>query len=293
MVQILMSTYNGEEFLEEQLNSLIDQSHSKFKILIRDDGSTDDTLKIIRKYQENYNIELIEGKNIGVVASFFELIKNSDSNCEYFAFCDQDDYWEPVKLEKAIEKLENLEKRSRGSAYCSNLKLVDERLNFIKYQYQKKLQPSFENSIVENIVTGCTLVIDKKLRSEVLYGIDKTDVNKILMHDWFIYIIASITGIIVYDEESYILYRQHGRNAVGMEVTFLGKIKRHFNNLRKYKGHRRIQTFEVLKYYEEFLNEENKKIAKKLMNNKLFSGIKRQSKIMTLCTSILVYLKRY
>ena len=294
MVEILMSTYNGEKYLEEQLDSLFKQTYSKIKVLIRDDGSKDNTVEIIKRYIKDYNIKLIEGKNIGVIASYFELIKKSDSNCNYFVFCDQDDYWETPKVEKAIEKIKEKESKEEvGVAYCSNLKLVDKNLKFIKYQYKKNLKPSFENAIVENIITGCTLVINKKLRDKVLKDIDKINVNNILMHDWYIYIVASIVGEVIYDKESYIKYRQHGNNVVGMEVTLLGKFKKHINNFKKYKGHRKRQTLEIFDHYKGFLNEQDSKIVIKLLNDKVFSGIRRQSKMMTLFTNILIFLKRY
>jgi len=294
MVEILMSTYNGEKYLEEQLDSLFKQTYSKIKVLIRDDGSKDNTVEIIKRYIKDYNIKLIEGKNIGVIASYFELIKKSDSNCNYFVFCDQDDYWETPKVEKAIERIKEKESKEEvGVAYCSNLKLVDKNLKFIKYQYKKNLKPSFENAIVENIITGCTLVINKKLRDKVLKDIDKINVNNILMHDWYIYIVASIVGEVIYDKESYIKYRQHGNNVVGMEVTLLGKFKKHINNFKKYKGHRKRQTLEIFDHYKGFLNEQDSKIVIKLLNDKVFSGIRRQSKMMTLFTNILIFLKRY
>jgi len=294
MVEILMSTYNGEKYLEEQLDSLFKQTYSKIKVLIRDDGSKDNTVEIIKRYIKDYNIKLIEGKNIGVIASYFELIKKSDSNCNYFVFCDQDDYWETPKVEKAIEKIKEKESKEEvGVAYCSNLKLVDKNLKFIKYQYKKNLKPSFENAIVENIITGCTLVINKKLRDKVLKDIDKINVNNILMHDWYIYIVASIVGEVIYDKESYIKYRQHGNNAVGMEVTLLGKFKKHINNFKKYKGHRKKQMLEIFKCYNGHIDKDKKKILLNFLNNRIFSGIIRQDKIMTTIINVLIFLKRY
>ena len=104
-VQILLSTYNGEKYLEELIISLLDQEYSNLSILIRDDGSVDRTVEILKKYENNNNISIIFGENLGVVDSFFELIKNADAEAEFVAFCDQDDLWEQSKIFRAVNIL--------------------------------------------------------------------------------------------------------------------------------------------------------------------------------------------
>ena len=160
MIQILMSTYNGENYLREQLDSLLNQTYENIKILIRDDGSKDGTIQILKEYSEKYpnKIECIFDENIGVIKSFFELMKKSDEKCNYFAFCDQDDFWLKEKVEKAIEQI----KEEIPFLYCSNTILVDENLKILKINNEKK-EIDLNNILVENCATGCTVVINNKL----------------------------------------------------------------------------------------------------------------------------------
>ena len=110
-VVILLSTYNGEKYLKEQLDSLLNQTYKNIDIYIRDDGSKDETVNIIKKYQNEYdNIHLEEGKNLGFIKSFFELLKNGDENVDIYSYCDQDDIWEEDKIERAVKFINKEEK---------------------------------------------------------------------------------------------------------------------------------------------------------------------------------------
>lgn len=163
-VLVLMSTYNGEKYIEEQLNSLLSQTYKEIDILIRDDGSTDRTINLIEDYidKNKENITLIKGKNIGVVNSFFNLIDHVKNEYFYFAFCDQDDYWEKNKIEVAVNKLNELG-NELPLMYCSNKKIVDSNLKLIKTFEKNMIIPNFGNAMVENIATGCTMLINSKL----------------------------------------------------------------------------------------------------------------------------------
>ena len=109
-VQILMSTYNGEEYIREQLDSILSQSYPDVDILIRDDGSDDDTFVILKEYEERHqNVRAYQGENLGVNKSFFELLRESNTEAAYIGFCDQDDYWLPEKIEKAVKQLERIQ----------------------------------------------------------------------------------------------------------------------------------------------------------------------------------------
>lgn len=266
MIQILMSTYNGEKYLEEQLESLINQTYKQIKILIRDDGSVDKTLDILKAYKNKYPklIDIEFGENLGVVSSFFKLIELSDQECNYFAFCDQDDYWENNKIENAIK---NLQKKV-PSLYFSRTKLVDENLKFIDISLKNEVRASNKNAIVENIVTGCTAVMNK----ELLLLLKRKNINtkNILMHDWWIYIVASFLGEVYYDKESYILYRQHANNVVGIETNKFkiinNKIKRFMKKREKNSLQKQIREF-LNNYYLE-MEVLDKIFLEKLLENK-------------------------
>ncbi|MGL6064747.1 MAG: glycosyltransferase family 2 protein [Fusobacteriaceae bacterium] len=278
MTQILMSTYNGEKYLEEQLESLINQTYKDIKLLIRDDGSTDKTLDILKHYKKKYPtlIEIEFGKNLGVVSSFFKLIELSDQRVDYFAFCDQDDYWEENKIENAIKNIKN----NSPFLYFSRTKLVDENLKFIDISLKNKIKINFRNAIVENVVTGCTAVINKKMMC--LLKKRKINPKNILMHDWWLYIVASFMGEIFYDKESYILYRQHSNNVVGIQTNKIKIVKNkiyRFIKKRK-KNNLKNQIKELLDNYSEELSSSDKIYLEELLKTEtIFKRIKNLYKL--------------
>ncbi len=226
-VTILLSTYNGEKYICEQIDSLLKQKNVDVQILIRDDGSKDSTVSLIESYADERIIHYA-GNNIGVVGSFMELIEKAPDS-DYYAFCDQDDYWLDNKLEKALEKLKEID--NPISLYCSANTLVNENL-----------EPLVNNSKSVNIITyggillkccsiGCTYVFSK----EALQYIRKKAINtRVMMHDaWILRVIASV-GEVVYDNDSYILYRQHGGNVVGSTNSKLSKWKGRIKRIRTF-----------------------------------------------------------
>ncbi|MGH2083157.1 glycosyltransferase family 2 protein [Aerococcus urinaeequi] len=242
-VQVLLSTYNGERFLETQIESLFEQKDINLSILIRDDGSTDNTINILKKYQNHNNIEVIFAENVGVIDSFFELIQQANLENDYFAFCDQDDFWRNYKIFNAIEKIEEIPEKDSAILYASSLELVDDKLNPIGYSSYRNIKTSFENALVENVVTGCTAVINK----QALKLIKEKKPEFCLMHDWWMYLVISAFGIIIYDEKSSIKYRQHGNNVVGMKNSFFTKMIDKINRFMK-----RTDRDLLIKQAEEF-----------------------------------------
>lgn len=252
MIQVLMSTYNGEKYLEEQLDSLLNQSYKNMKILIRDDGSKDRTIDILDEYSKKYSekIKCIYGENIGVIASFLELINRSDGNCKYFAFCDQDDIWLKEKVEKAVDKM----KDDIPFLYFSNKILVDENLNILKKE-TSNLSITLENSLIENLATGCTVMVNKKL----LDVIKNKNINhqKILMHDWLLFILSNLLGEVYFDKNAYILYRQHSNNVVGIEINIIKKNWKKFKRLKEGKKKAfKEQISEILKISKNKIKKE-------------------------------------
>jgi glycosyltransferase involved in cell wall biosynthesis len=243
-VQILMSTYNGQTYIREQMESLLNQDYPNMEILIRDDGSTDRTVNILREYEAAHaNIHVFAEKNVGVTASFFELLKKS--NAAYIAFCDQDDVWLSCKVTRAVKKLEVVQ----GPAlYCSNKILVDSKLQVIAVNGGKKLRPGFENAVVECICTGCTSMVNKELADNIRNHIPK----HAIIHDWWCYLAASYLGTVVFDEQAYIWYRQHGGNVIGASPTVFGIIHAKAEYVKKNKGKLRGQLQDFVKLYQEY-----------------------------------------
>lgn len=259
VVQILMSTYNGETYLKKQLDSIVNQTYSNIRVLIRDDGSSDNTIGILKQYAKEYKyISYYQGKNIGAVQSFFDLLKKSDDDAEYYSFADQDDEWMPQKVERAIEILR--EKGTRQPLlYCGDTYITDSELNIIKKD-DKKPRPSWGNALVQNICTGCTAVINRSLRDIV----KQTRPEHIVMHDWWLYLTAELFGQVCYDDEAYIKYRQHGNNAYGMKKSRWDVWKYRIRQLGAKRGYLYPQLREVLKWYPKIKNEQRALLMKVL-----------------------------
>lgn len=254
-VQILMSTYNGEQFLEEQLKSLLKQTYDNIEILIRDDGSKDGTSAILKKYAEkNLNMQVYLEENVGVTKSFFSLLQKSDA--DYIAFSDQDDIWLEEKVERAVEKLEKIKE---PALYCSNKILVDSNLKIIKENEYKKLKPGFENAVVECICTGCTSVMNRALAENIKENIPE----KAIIHDWWCYLVATYLGKTIFDENAYIWYRQHERNVIGASATWFGKVRAKVAYVKKNKGKLRGQLENFAKLYQQ--NPEKDKLIQLLL----------------------------
>lgn len=255
-VAILLSTYNGEKYLKEQLDSLINQTYKNIDIIIRDDGSKDNTVKIIKEYQEKYdNIFLDEGKNIGFIKSFFELLK-STKNADIYSYCDQDDVWEIDKIERAVDFIEK-EKSNVPILYFSNSDYYDANMVFLGHAPKDKVY-NFRNSLVECVTQGMTMCINKNMRDTIVKDIPQNTT----FHDWWTYMIASGFGKIIYDDKSEVRYRRHNKSVTVEGRGFLEfqiwRIKKFFlgDSLKQIKK----QIIEYSNLYREKLNKEDKKI---------------------------------
>lgn len=220
-VDILLSTYNGEEFLSAQIDSLLCQTYTDWKLIIRDDLSSDGTMSLISEYKSKYpdRIYVLENKSIkkGVVGSFECLLEASAER--YVAFCDQDDVWAPDKLLLQVEKMRELEAvhgNSMPILVHTDLSVVDDRLELINesfWEYQH-LNPnkmcSLPRLLVQNCVTGCTVLINRPL---IVLATPFPD--GVIMHDWWMALIAVSEGIVCDIKISTVKYRQHDNNDTG------------------------------------------------------------------------------
>lgn len=263
-VQILMSTYNGEEYIREQLDSILAQSYPDVDILIRDDGSSDDTFVILKEYEEMHpNITAYQGDNIGVNKSFFELLRKSNSDAEYIGFCDQDDYWLPEKIERAVEKLETM---SGPALYCGTKTLVDENLEPLENQQDPHLIPGFGNAVVESICSGCTTLMNRELVDIIKERLPED----VIHHDWWCYLVATYLGRAYYDEKSYIYYRQHGGNEVGASGTTLGMMRAKNRDLQRRHGDLKKQLLDFKHFYHSV--PEKDKLVNAILDSEKFPG---------------------
>lgn len=226
-VTVMMSTYNGSKYLEEQIDSVLNQNGVKVNFLVRDDGSTDDTLDIISRYEEIRTVG--NGENLGVGNSFMELVYSADEEADYYAFCDQDDIWLPEKLKTAVEMIEGI---NVPALYTSNQRLVDENGKTISDRYDGNPGVDWMQIVCSNMVSGCTMVWNKQLQV-LLREWKRRPSEKLLekrIHDVWVAGVASVTGTIVYDNKPHILYRQHEDNVVGVKKNSL--ISQWINKIR-------------------------------------------------------------
>lgn len=220
MIEILMATYNGENFIEEQLKSIENQDYKEWKLLIRDDGSTDQTMEIVRRFcgKHPQKVTVIEDKSEkkGSKYNFHTLLKASEA--EYIMFCDQDDIWEKDKVSSAYKHMEHIQKKynEKTPILChSDLKVTDSKLNIINdsmfdMQKMNRRKKKFRDYLVQNNVTGCTVIMNRALAQ-----LCKEMPDEAIMHDWWYALIAAAFGKVCYMGEGHILYRQHGNNTEG------------------------------------------------------------------------------
>jgi hypothetical protein len=228
-----------KKFIDEQIESILNQS-IKVDIYIRNDGSTcrDSIAKLEELSGEYSNVYVINAINVGVAKSFIQLLNIVD-NYDYYAFSDQDDYWLDRKLEVVTNKFDNI---NTPALYCSSYTMVDSNLNKLAIQ-QIPFKPSFERAVFKNYCTGCTSVFNRKLKNIIV----NSNVDfEVPMHDWWLLLTAYLVGTVIYDEESYILYRQHGNNVVGGLDTNLKKLIRYFRYILQNNGTRSEMAVNLL-----------------------------------------------
>ena len=261
-VIVLLSSYNGEKYIREQLDSLVAQQLQPYRIIVRDDGSKDDTQAILEEYASKYPfIRYYTGENKGVARSFWDLIENTEEG-DYYALCDQDDVWFPDKLSRAVECLKQ-EDNNMPLLYCSKYTLTDKDLNPLDSDVSPLYNFSdFPHALIYHTAPGCTFVFNEVARKQVV----RYDVNKeyCLIHDAIIHKVVTLYGKMILDQESHMYYRQHGDNQIGMDAnpirTFLGRVDRFLNgNIRNY---RRNTARSLLKVYGGDCDEDKKELIR-------------------------------
>lgn len=216
-VVILMSTYNGGKFVTEQVNSILAQLPSDGLLLVRDDGSSDDTVMQVGAFEDR-RIRIERGNNIGFCASFLTLLSRTPTDADLVMFSDQDDVWLPGKIERAWKHL--LPLGDIPGLYCSRQQLVDEELRPLGLSTAWPREPSMEGALAENIVTGCTAA----LNAPAVRLLQRAGVpDEVRFHDWWTYLAISAMGTVLVDAVPTILYRQHAANAIGRGAGWWGR----------------------------------------------------------------------
>lgn len=267
-VQVLMSTYNGENYLIQQVESILNQKNVDVHLLIRDDGSTDDSINVIQKLKKTYNtkIEYYKGKNVGYKKSFLDLAKKTSENFDFFAFADQDDYWLPKKLDSAINHL--VSSSNSIQLYASTVIIADEKLKPLYKKDISNFVNSFGSSLSRIRLAGCTYVFNKKAL-RILNKFDWSHIpnKKMPSHDGLLMTICqAVNGYVYVDQEAYLLHRRRTES-----VTSGGNgILRRINNERKlmflYKNDRSILASRIYDTFKTQISPLNKKLISEIIN---------------------------
>jgi rhamnosyltransferase len=235
-----MSTYNGEKYLSQQIDSIIRQKDADVELTVRDDGSSDNTTDILNKYQNENKLKWYKGDNLKPARSFMQLLKDS-GNAQFYAFSDQDDYWMPDKLQAALSKIKDYD--NVPALYFCQTQPADKDLHSLQ---RVSINPllTFGESLVYEFVGGCTIVINRKLRDIV----NSYTPEYIPMHDVWIYTIAQAVGAkIEFDSEPHILYRQHETNVIGQGNSAMHEMKRRMQRLMNKEHSRYRRALEIKK----------------------------------------------
>jgi len=225
-IVILMTTYNGEKYLREQLASIENQDHKNWHLCVSDDGSTDSTLSILNEFssRKTGQVSIFKtSQNLGFVGNFLSLVRRSEVSAQYYALADQDDIWCKNKLSKAINLLQVSD--NEISLYCARTKLIDEGGHFCGFSPLFKNKANFNNELVQSIGGGNTMVFNHPTR--LLIAAASKNQQLLPSHDWWFYLLVSGSGgQIIYDTESTVLYRQHDRNLVGTNIGIRANLDR-------------------------------------------------------------------
>lgn len=226
-VHILLATYNGAKYLQAQLDSIARQTHIQWTLTVSDDGSTDETVNIVKAFAQSspHTVTLLQGPSAGSsTRNFCHLIQHAPASTEQdlYAFCDQDDVWLDTKLERAVQwHAQHLQQPVR--LYCGRTQFVNDKLQPIGLSPGIRRPPSFGNALVQNIASGNTMVFSPS----VLAAQKKVQPEHSVWHDWTTYLVTTaLGGEVCFDDEPYLLYRQHGGNVIGSNDGLAAQIRR-------------------------------------------------------------------
>lgn len=287
-IAILLCTHQGQRFLAEQLASFAHQTYTDWALWCSDDGSEDGTLEMLQAFKNRFpkgKVSIINGPSDGFVSNFLSLTCNKNIDADYFAYADQDDIWKPEKLQRAVHCLSNIPIET-PSLYCSRTELIHAHGQHMGFSPVFKKPPHFKNALIQNIGGGNTMLFNKAARMLITSAGSEVSV---VSHDWWTYqLVSGAGGFVYYDPQPSLLYRQHDKNTIGMNITWGARFKRismllqgrfqewndrHTTELRKIK---KILTQENQKTLETFTQGRDARFFKRLYQLRK-TGIYRQT----------------
>lgn len=273
MINIIMCTYNGERYISEQIQSIVDSTVKNWRLMIFDDQSTDHTIECIEHYQNKYPGKIcykVNQKKQGVVLNFLKSIYEAGVQMkehDLIMLCDQDDHWNADKIRKTVNGMQQLI-RTHGNEMpllvCTDAAVVDDTMNLLHPSFRNMNHYQIKNMdlphlLMENKVQGCTVMLNKSLAGML----DRLP-RKAIMHDSWLALIAVVFGRIKYIDEPTMQYRQHTDNLQG-SISYKEDVKNKFSNLG---GQRQLvmkttpQAAEFLKLYQDQIPEGSRRILR-------------------------------
>lgn len=256
-VAIFLCTYQGQNYLAEQLESFAAQTHLNWEVWVSDDGSKDSTLTILDTYRRAWGHERLSihaGPARGFAANFLHATCIANLDADYYAYSDQDDIWEADKLERAVVWLKNVPKNV-PALYCSRTRLIDANNTDIGFSPLFSKPPSFANALIQNIGGGNTMVFNSAARALLREAGEDIPV---VTHDWWLYLVVSgCGGQVFYDTYPSLRYRQHNDNLIGINSDWAARLTR---IRRRFRGHSRLWNnahIEALNRIQDRLTPEN------------------------------------
>lgn len=269
-VTILLATYNGEKHINEMVESILAQDFEDWKLILSDDGSTDGTADILESFAEKFPEKIVHyrsGKRFGNAQGHFLHLLETFGDAPYVMFCDQDDVWHKDKISKTLKKMKETEKDGVPTMVHTDLAVVDKNLSvldssFMRFSKLDGNRVAFNQLLVQNMVTGCTVMLNGALAK---FAAKKCPAEKVLMHDWWLALIASAFGKIAFLDEPTIDYRQHGDNSVGAKNVrsasfLLERLKNHQS--KKSVQNSILQAKAFLECFEDSLSDELLQVLK-------------------------------
>jgi len=288
MVTIVMTTYNGEKYVAEQIDSILSASYQDTLLSIYDDGSKDNTMSILQEYENQFpeKIHVHQNEiNLGVTLNFLHAV--CQTTTDYVMLCDQDDVWKPDKVAMTLKRIRHIEAQKGKDtplAVFTDAIVVDQELavlqdSFFKSGHLNPRKTDLPHLLMENKLIGCTVMINSALR-KILQS--RSLPSEARFQDWWLALIAASFGRIGYINEGTLLYRQHGGNVVG-NTGFLTYVKNRITSLRKQREalySLQCQAGEFHEIYGDLLTEENRITIERFANLHTTGFIKRRLQIL-------------
>ena len=267
-ILVIMSAYNGEKYLKEQIDSILNQNGVDVTLLVRDDGSSDRTPEILKEYEsKEKRVRCIYGENLGFRRSFYDTLTGCGDTYDYYAFSDQDDVWNDNKLLNAVRAIENQD--NKVALYTTGLHVVDENLNFMYDNTFKNIRISYGSALSRQRLAGCTMVFTKELTDYCKKFRITEEMGNTISHDAAVYYICLLVGgKVIFTPESDINFRRHQSTVTEHGKGFGKRVGSVLNIFSKNSQRRFLQNKYLYEVFEKDICGEVRPLAEKILTYK-------------------------